>query len=310
MRRLLFKDYRAPCILLRATGRCDARPAAEDDGRRSSVSYNVNRGRLVYTHTRAPPSPASRTHIHKHTHTYTRRAPAGSGDTDRLRAPRKAHTTVAAADATHRARIKRRAHLHAAHRHRATSRAHTHTDRVNARRRPGIMPNGQTAGRDAVVERTAAAYRDRCSTTDTVASVTTDSVIAAAPPSAPATMARGSRSAVVPVIGVQVRCVVAAIRERPSQLPSRRWRLPRTVRRRCVRLRIRGHQAQEHRTYSIATCQTGTCAVFTVHIPPSLASVGRSRRNLQIPVSIPLQTSYTYYPCIINVIRVRRSCSS
>lgn len=105
------------------------------------------------------------------------------------------------------------------------------THRANTGRR-GIMPNGQIAGCDAVVERTAAH--------DAVAVRATPDA-AALPPTAAIT--------VDGVAGVQPAIVAG----RPL------WRLRWT---RGRRRRFRSHRTQEHRAHVVASRQTGTCSGF------------------------------------------------
>lgn len=97
------------------------------------------------------------------------------------------------------------------------------------------MPNGQIAGCDAVVKRTAAAYRDRRprGTIAVDANVVADDTVPA-PSMARSDGVPGSRG------------------RQAAPWPRR------AMRRRRIRLRRRRDRTQEHRTHAVAARQTGT----------------------------------------------------
>lgn len=130
---------------------------------------------------------------------------------------------------------------------RALSHAHSHTPHEHTARR-GIMPNGQIAGCDAVVERTAVAaftancHRRRGGITLHI-TVSGGGVCGSSPPARVAGHFTGG---------------VSIIRCRLRQHEQRQWKRwwPWTVL--PLRWRCRNY-AQEHRTHAVAARQTGTC---------------------------------------------------
>lgn len=127
--------------------------------------------------------------------------------------------------------------------------AHSHTPHKHAARR-GIMPNGQIAGCDAVVERTAVAaftanrHRRRGGITLYI-TVSGGGVCGTSPPARVAGHFPGGVS-------------IVRWRRRQHEQRQRQWKRwwPWTV----VQLRWRSRNyAQEHRTHAVAARQTGTC---------------------------------------------------